>query len=666
MSKRKKSNNYFKYNKKEDNKNFASNDNNLVSTTSENLDNNINKTKSSLEKDTTLENDAKINQKLDDMKLMYEKTEVDEDLKDLFIDGNILENGKSIHLDNIENEKEIDIFRNLNENNDKNNKNENSEEVKENIVDTEEKSKEKNIIEKIKENVSKNKEKKKEENKKVEKIEVEKSIETKELKVIGKRNFFVLLFKFIFLLILSLFKAIGNIFKKIFIHIKDFFEDEAEELDRKIREIKDEEVIRNQKRNLDYEKYNTKRIYKDLEKAEKYRDRASRRVNTEKYFEDEIEKERINNKVLVSENLEKDSKEKDINRKQRIEKKKNEILELRKRRKEQRDEKRKKLKEEKNQRIEENRRLDEIEESIRAEEERIIKETEDLVKSMEEQLKLNKDPHKNEDYNYLFSNEFGIDNDLDTKQEIKESKKEDTFKKEFTEEKNINKIENKIEPKKENEESKENKNIVIDNKTKRDILRYIDVPESEVNAPYEKSFDDKAGRNDYAKAKTRRETDSLFEVSDPSKVRVSQNQDGFKKALENIEKNNMEHNEEIIYGKRTKEVPFISVNNSDRKFNAQEDEKVNQTNQTIILNTEKIEELEEIKNEKNEENLNNRKKNKKNRHFLDKKEKRNLEKADRKEISLDKENEKRIENTSYKVDENVVFDDSRKCSFKTI
>ena len=178
-------------------------------------------------------------------------------------------------------------------------------------------------------------------------IEVEKQAKSTALRVIEKKNFFILILKFVGVCIKNFFSSIYSILYTGFLKINNFFEDKAEELDRKIREIQDEQVIKNKKRELDYERYNSKRIYDDLERAEKYRNRASNRVNTEKYFEDKINEEKINNKILVRkaeedarEAKESKEKEKSINqfneskRRSRIEKKKNEILELRRRRKE--------------------------------------------------------------------------------------------------------------------------------------------------------------------------------------------------------------------------------------------------------------------------------------------------------------------------------------------
>ena len=133
-----------------------------------------------------------------------------------------------------------------------------------------------------------------------ENIEVEKEVKSTSLRSSEKKHFFILLFKLIGVCIRNVFISIYNSIKYVFLRISNFFEDRAEDLDRKIREINDEQVIKNQKRMLDYEKYNSIRIYKDLERAEKYRNRANNRVNTEKYFEDKIEREKINNRILVN------------------------------------------------------------------------------------------------------------------------------------------------------------------------------------------------------------------------------------------------------------------------------------------------------------------------------------------------------------------------------
>ena len=82
-----------------------------------------------------------------------------------------------------------------------------------------------------------------------------------------------------------------------------------------------------------------------MERAEIYKERASNRINTEKYFEEKIEKEKINNKILVpkieeesreekkSQDINKTANQYSSNRKNRIEKKKLEILKLKKRKK---------------------------------------------------------------------------------------------------------------------------------------------------------------------------------------------------------------------------------------------------------------------------------------------------------------------------------------------
>ena len=124
-------------------------------------------------------------------------------------------------------------------------------------------------------------------------IEVEKSIECTALRKVEKKSFFLLLLKLITVFIINFFKITFSKIKILFIVVKDFFEDRAEELDRRIKEVKDEAIIKEKKTKLEYEKYNTKRIYKDLERAEIYKERASNRINTEKYFEEKIEKEKI-------------------------------------------------------------------------------------------------------------------------------------------------------------------------------------------------------------------------------------------------------------------------------------------------------------------------------------------------------------------------------------
>ena len=176
-------------------------------------------------------------------------------------------------------------------------------------------------------------------------IEVEKSIECTALRKVEKKSFFLLLLKLITVFIINFFKITFSKIKILFIVVKDFFEDRAEELDRRIKEVKDEAIIKEKKTKLEYEKYNTKRIYKDLERAEIYKERASNRINTEKYFEEKIEKEKINNKILdpkIEEESREEKKSQDINktanqyssnRKNRIEKKKLEILKLKKRKK---------------------------------------------------------------------------------------------------------------------------------------------------------------------------------------------------------------------------------------------------------------------------------------------------------------------------------------------
>lgn len=340
---------------------------------------------------------------------------------------------------------------------------------------------EKNILIKSNENIDAN-------------VEVEKSIDCNSLKSTEKKHFFLLVLKLIGVHIKNFFIAIGCFIKNIFVRINDFFEDRAEELDRKIREIKDEEVIKNKRRKLDYEKYNTKRIYKDLQRAERYKNRASSRVNTEKYFEDKIEKEKINNKILVNAAVEADEEEKEayiyannMRKRDRIEKKKNEILELRRKKKEEHQ----KAKEEREKELarlnEERRKIEEKEAMIKAEEERLISETEDVVKSLEHQFSFGTKAKDEDLYNDLFE-EFGNEEMLDEDDEDDDIPNVDDIIKMAEEEqiKNVNykqKHEDRIN---EPYEKFENENDVreIDEKLKSEILKLIDVPESETKEDF--------------------------------------------------------------------------------------------------------------------------------------------------------------------------------------
>lgn len=371
--------------------------------------------------------------------------------------------------------------------------------IEKNVVITEKKNnevEEKAIIEEVLETDANKKveeniivdEKNKNNKETVENVEIEKSIECNSLKSTEKKHFFLLVLKLIGVHIKNFFVAIGCFFKSVFVHINDFFEDRAEELDRKIREIKDEEVIKNKRRKLDYEKYNTKRIYKDLQRAERYKNRASSRVNTEKYFEDKIEKEKINNKILVNAAVEADEEEKEaytyannMRKRDRIEKKKNEILELRRKKKEEHQ----KAKEEREKELEllneERRKIEEKEAKIKAEEERLISETEEVVKSLEQQLSFNSQSKEEDPYNGLFE-EFGSEENLDEEEYDDDLPNLDDIIKMADEEdkiKNINykqKHEDRID---EPYEKFENDVREIDEKLKSEILKLIDVPESE-------------------------------------------------------------------------------------------------------------------------------------------------------------------------------------------
>ena len=325
-------------------------------------------------------------------------------------------------------------------------------------------------------------------------IEIEKIVECNSLKSTEKKNFFILIFKLIGICIKNFFVSIYNTGKNVVLRINNFFEDKAEDIDRRIREIKDEQIIKDKKRKLEYEKYNSKRIYEDLERAEKYRNRASSRVNTEKYFEDKIEKERINNRILVNkaeedarEAKEIKEKEKSINqfneskRKSRIEKKKNEILELRKRKKEERQ----KLKDAKAKEIEKQNKKEAL---AKEEEEKIIKETEDIVKSLEEQLSLRKKDNDEDIYDNLFE-EFGQEENLDDSDDfddlpdlddiIEKADKGEKIKNVNYKEKNENRLDEPYE-----KFEKENDIREVDEKLKSEILRLIDVPESETQEDF--------------------------------------------------------------------------------------------------------------------------------------------------------------------------------------
>ena len=327
-----------------------------------------------------------------------------------------------------------------------------------------------------------------------ENIEVEKEVKSTSLRSSEKKHFFILLFKLIGVCIRNVFISIYNSIKYVFLRISNFFEDRAEDLDRKIREINDEQVIKNQKRMLDYEKYNSIRIYKDLERAEKYRNRANNRVNTEKYFEDKIEREKINNRILVNkaeedarEAKEVKEKERSINlfnenkRKSRIEKKKNEILELRRKRKEERQ----KLKEEKDKIEGENTTEQNLDVGSN-----LSDETDSIIKSLEKQFKLKKE-ETNEDkeniYDDLFE-EFGHEDDFDDVENDPDLPDLDEIIKKADKGEEIKNVNYNVNYKEKNEDridepyekfEKENDVREVDEKLKSEILRLIDVPESE-------------------------------------------------------------------------------------------------------------------------------------------------------------------------------------------
>ena len=351
-------------------------------------------------------------------------------------------------------------------------------------------------------------------------IEVEKQASSTALRVIEKKSFFLLIFKFLGVCIKNFFSSIYGVLYTCYLKINNFFEDRAEELDRKIREIKDEQVIKEKKRELDYERYNSKRIYEDLERAEKYRNRASNRVNTEKYFEDKINEEKINNKILVKKAEEeareaKESKEKErsINqfneskRKSRIEKKKNEILELRRRRKE----KEKLLKEEEKRKQEEKELRDsnlhnkeELDKINKNEKIEINKNTDingkrDKKEIKESSKELRKNYNENNEnqnnvYDDLFkefgNEEYFDEDDIDTSDIpnvddiVKKADKDEKIQNVNYKEKNKDRINEPYE-----KFEKENDVREIDDKLKSEILRLIDVPESETKEDFISEID---------------------------------------------------------------------------------------------------------------------------------------------------------------------------------
>lgn len=427
-------------------------------------------------------------------------------------------------------------------------------------------------------------------------IKLEKSIECTALRVTERKGFFKLVFKLIGVYLASFGKAIMSKLNYLLIIIKNFFEDRAEDLDRKIKELQDEEIIKDKKRKLDYEEYSTKRIYKDLEKAEIYKNRASNRVNTEKYFDDKIEQEKVNNKILISEvedlSKEKEQKAQNINKtanayssnkKSRIEKKRNEIIELRRKRKEER------LKKEKEQKQAEMERkaLEAERERIKAEEEKMISEAEDIIKSLESQIRdVNSEP-TDDDYNNIF-NDFGSENDLSSygdellNDDYEVKKPEEGKKEEIAPKKSDDILDEPYE-----KFEKENDIREIDDDLKSEILRLMDVPESDTKeedpklnvqeedkqidytdssllisdiedvkdekseepAEEKKSYSIfdalKSAKKDNTKTEKKQEekvevekiVDEAKEEKQDVKVRVSDNQDGFKVAKENIEKN---------------------------------------------------------------------------------------------------------------------------------
>ena len=414
-------------------------------------------------------------------------------------------------------------------------------------------------------------------------VKTEKTIETTELRSIEKKGFVKLVFKLIGIYIAGFGKAVASKIKYLLMILKDFFEDRAEDIDRKIKELKDEEVIKEKKRKLDYEEYSTKRIYKDLEKAEMYKNRASNRVNTEKYFDEKIEQEKINNKILVSEaeslaeedpkksqNIDKTANSYSSNKKSRIEKKRNEIIELRRRKKEER------LRKEKEQKQAELERkaLEEKEKRIKAEEEKMISEAEDIIKSLEDQVRSISSEPTDEDYNNVF-NDFGSENDLSS---VDEPVQEEHPKNDI-QEKNADRL---VEPYEKFE--KENDIREIDDDLKTEILRLMDVPENETkevkvepemadnnskdvtetpsNEKEKKSYnifdaiknatkkkekkveekENESLQPEEVKEKTQNDVkeenvEEKKEEETNTKVRVSTRQDGFAKAQENIERN---------------------------------------------------------------------------------------------------------------------------------
>lgn len=370
-------------------------------------------------------------------------------------------------------------------------------------------------------------------------IEVEKQASSTALRVPEKKSFFLLIFKFLGVCIKNFFSSIYGVIYTCYLKINNFFEDRAEDLDRRIREIQDEQVIKNKKRELDYERYNSKRIYEDLERAEKYRSRASNRVNTEKYFEDRINEEKVNNTILVRKAEEeakeaKESKEKErsINqfneskRRSRIEKKKNEILELRRRRKEkerllkeeekkQRAEKEAKEKDlqkrkeasrvNKEEKVEDKKNLETNKKQdfkkIETTSQKILDNNKNDVAFVEQNNSNNVNDEKNvvnEDSNNIYDDlfkEFGNEeyfdeDDIETSDLpnvddiVKKADKGEKIQNVNYKEKNKDRI---VEPYEKFE--KENDVREIDDKLKSEILRLIDVPESETKDDFISEID---------------------------------------------------------------------------------------------------------------------------------------------------------------------------------
>lgn len=437
-------------------------------------------------------------------------------------------------------------------------------------------------------------------------IEVEKSIECTALRKVERKSFFLLLLQLVTVFIINFFKISFNKIKILFIVIKDFFEDRAEELDRKIKEVKDEAIIKEKKTKLEYEKYNTKRIYKDLERAEIYKERASNRINTEKYFEEKIEKEKINNKILVPRIEDKNKEEKksqeinktanlySSNRKNRREKKKLEILKLRKRKKIEKE------KQQEKEELPENLFFEKVPQIVSDNKPKVYDKTPTAVKN---NIEINNNLDIDED---LF-NDFGSEEefDVDTMSEvnhIENAKIKGEIKTPIFLKKDENRISEPYEKFEKNNDVREAQESL-----KSEILKIIDTPEknnfiTEVELD-KKSNNTKDSANDIFSAlksskKNNIKKDENIELdNDTPKTKNISKENSIINQKNNNEKSiNTESKEnEKIHNKQIKNNIVLKYGETYNQYN-KSDKENNDTNQDIKLNKEVVEDTNKDEN----------------------------------------------------------------------